>query len=96
MPYDEAREHLLFKRFGRAIARPGVIVIDTKHPLGNPETAPRVDEEGVGPMKGTAKDVTPHHRLLHFRDPVKHPPVLPGQGEADVLFAKEHGQSSKN
>lgn len=89
------REHMLFKRFGRAIAKPGVIVVDTKHPLGAPETAPRVSEETPAPMRGTAKDVTPRG-LLHVRDPKKAPPVIPGSGEADVLFQREHGASSRN
>lgn len=95
MPFDKAREHLLFKRFGRAIAKPGVLVIDTLHPLGAPETAPRTDEEGPGPLKGTAKDVTPN-KLLDVRDPAKHPPVIPGSGEADVIFNRERGRSSRN
>lgn len=96
MPFDEAREHLLFKRFGRAIAKPGVLVIDTSHPLGSPETAPRVGEEAVGSMHRTAKDVTPREKLLHVRDPKKAPPVIPGSGESDVLFQRERGQSSRN
>lgn len=88
-------QHFLFKRFGRTVARPGVLVIDTKHPLGAPETAPRVAEEGPGSMKGTAKDVTPN-KLLHVTDPAKHPDVIPGQGEADVIFNRERGRSSRN
>lgn len=91
----EDREHLLFKRFGRAIAKPGVLVIDTKHPLGAPETAPRVAEEGPGSGGASMpKDVS--GRLLHVRDPKKAPPVIPGSGEADVLFAREAGRSSRN
>lgn len=87
--------HWLFKRFGRVIARPGWLVIDTSKPLGSPETAPRVDEEGPA-AHGAAAPKQVSGRLLHVRDPKKAPPVIPGSGEADVLFAKEAGRSSRN
>lgn len=82
-------DHFLFKRFGRAIAKPGVLTIWTDQPLGAPETAPRVAEEGPAPQRGHfPKKVmaTSDTKLLNMEH----------EGGHSILFARDQGKSSRN
>lgn len=93
----DRREHWLFRRFGAAIAKPGILVLRSSEKLGSIETSERVGEEAPvrrQHIKTEAKSVS--GRLKNVRDPKHHPDVIPGQGRADMLFDRDRGASSKN